>query len=425
MRMKRGSALKQAETVKEMGSSSHGDGEPRGTSTRPGPGISLKLAVLSACVAPLLSPCFAARADGKMLGEAGGTYGRGAAFIGGFSPPRRFLVMQTGGAGRDAAERAAWLRLRGSTGAPLASSIKVRSSSPSPASRLSATKWSADEEKGVKMMDARGPKGSFPESQAARGAGSPFDAEGAELPQYGGDERVGGGGGGGMREDDEDDGRLGVQGEGHEAASDFMGGNEWTPWTEVGVKRFVSMPEGSFPTSQEGEQKVERKERDIEDEEDSKGTPDVYLSETLLKSEKFMMGYSIGGAPRVRRGKRGMRSVTFSDGDGPYQDVASRDGMSVTGWLNKQRAEVGWGSRGEADEEAAWGSKAFYKYEPEAIARYYYGRPLAVMLRLIDAGVPLGIWAGSVLLDKFTGKLQENEKLRAKELRGVCTLLSA
>jgi hypothetical protein len=398
-----------------MGTRSHGDGDSRGTSVRPGPRVGLKLAVLSACVAPLLSPTFAARADGRMLGEAGGLSGRGgAAFIGGFSPPRRLLVMQTGGAGRDAAERAAWLRLRGSTGTPLGQSIKVRSASPSPVSRLSATKWPADEEKGIKMMDVRGSKDvAFTGGRADGGGISGFEAEGVELLDVGSQRMAEGGGGGG--------GGGGGEDEAHAAATDYMGGKEWSPWTEVGVERFVSLPEDTFP-SRGPERGVGSKGEEHESEAGSKANqdmPDVYLSETLLKSEKFMMGYSIGGAPRVRRGKRGMRSLSSSEGEGPYQDVASKDGMSVSAWLEKQRSEIGWGSRGEADEEAAWGSKAFYTYEPEKIARYYYGRPLAVILRLVDAGVPLGIWAGSVLMDKFTGKLEQNEKLRAKELRGA------
>lgn len=60
----------------------------------------------------------------------------------------------------------------------------------------------------------------------------------------------------------------------------------------------------------------------------------------------------------------------------------------------------------------------------QVISRYYDGRPLAVLFRIVEAGLPLSIWAASIVADKVLGKLHENEALRARELRGeVCNLM--
>jgi hypothetical protein len=185
---------------------------------------------------------------------------------------------------------------------------------------------------------------------------------------------------------------------------------DWEPWNEVELGHFVAR-----------NARVDLKTHDIRhnrpsrSSEDSDGE-DVVLSELVLKSDKFINGYSLGSVPRVAR-----RAPTpkREDPSVPYPDVVSPDGMIVADFMVKRRAQRGWGAYSEAEEGRRMGGRAFYKYDPAAIARYYDRRPLAVLVRLVEAGLPLGLWAASVLWDKITNRLEQNQALRAKEIREV------
>jgi hypothetical protein len=184
----------------------------------------------------------------------------------------------------------------------------------------------------------------------------------------------------------------------------------WKPWSEVELKNFVAKNKHSDKAHQMA--KLERPPRSQQI--DAGG--DIVLSEVLLKSDKFINGYSLGEVPRVAR----RTPITVkSDPGTPYPDVVSPDGMQVADFMVQRRAERGQGSYSEEEEGRRVGGRAFYKYDPAEIARYYDKRPLAVLIRLVEAGLPLGIWAASVLWDKATNKLEQNQALRAREIRDV------
>jgi hypothetical protein len=184
----------------------------------------------------------------------------------------------------------------------------------------------------------------------------------------------------------------------------------WKPWTEIELKNFVAKNKKSDKALHEGKLERPRRIRQVQ------AGGDVALSEVLLKSDKFINGYSLGEVPRVAR--RTPTSVK-PDPSTPYADVVSPDGMDVADFMVKRRAELGWGAYSEEEEGRRMGGRAFYKYDPAEIARYYDKRPLTVLIRLVEAGLPLGLWAASVLWDKVTNKLEQNQALRAREIREV------
>ncbi len=63
------------------------------------------------------------------------------------------------------------------------------------------------------------------------------------------------------------------------------------------------------------------------------------------------------------------------------------------------------------------------RYDPEAIAAYYNQRPIQVWMRLVGVIWPLVSFYFSLLCDRRTGKLEENQPIRAVKLREILTKL--
>ncbi len=71
------------------------------------------------------------------------------------------------------------------------------------------------------------------------------------------------------------------------------------------------------------------------------------------------------------------------------------------------------------------GAANLNRYDPEAVARLYHGRPRQLLRRLWQTLIPIGAFLLAVLMDRLTGRLRQEDQVRGRgrELRELLTQL--
>ncbi|KAF3776021.1 putative aarF domain-containing protein kinase [Nymphaea thermarum] len=111
-------------------------------------------------------------------------------------------------------------------------------------------------------------------------------------------------------------------------------------------------------------------------------------------------------------------------------ESGSGDGVSVMGRGKGDRFAVAKGkNKGPMQEDLQAETRAMARaanatvYSPGLLAQNYGARPLKVVQRTLQIFVALGSFALKLVVDQRSGRLEENKRFRAAELRGILTQL--
>ncbi|XP_031487662.1 protein ACTIVITY OF BC1 COMPLEX KINASE 3, chloroplastic [Nymphaea colorata] len=111
-------------------------------------------------------------------------------------------------------------------------------------------------------------------------------------------------------------------------------------------------------------------------------------------------------------------------------ESGSGDGVSVMGRGKGDRFAVAKGkNKGPMQEDLQAEARAMARaanatvYSPDLLAQNYGARPLKVVQRTVQIFVAVGSFALKLVVDQRSGRLEENKRFRAAELRGILTRL--
>ncbi|BFI41682.1 aarF domain-containing kinase [Marchantia polymorpha subsp. ruderalis] len=138
---------------------------------------------------------------------------------------------------------------------------------------------------------------------------------------------------------------------------------------------------------------------------------------------------SVGRDDDFSVGRSRNDAVVSSNGNGGA--ASRRDGLEfrnpselvATRIEKKQRAKIVGDQESEAEARAALRAANVAEYDPVRLIQRYSKEPLKVLGRALKVTTTLGAFAISVLIDERRGKINENMRKRAKELRERLTFL--
>ncbi|KAL2608261.1 hypothetical protein R1flu_026834 [Riccia fluitans] len=139
------------------------------------------------------------------------------------------------------------------------------------------------------------------------------------------------------------------------------------------------------------------------------------------RDDEFSVGSRNGAAVPIEK-NGGIRSSSI----GGRERVEFRKANEIVvsgGAKSKSVMSVGEDGDAEAEARAALRAANVAEYDPVRLFERYSKQPAKVISRTLKILTTLGAFAAEVLIDERTGKLQENMRKRAKELREKLTYL--